>query len=139
MCSVYPPTLNTFLSTLVVDNDLSDPVGSRRFVLMSSQSPMLVLSNTPIPNATACAQQSNCHCIRPPWFHRKLLPFELSQNEQQLHLASKMGYNLFSTHNLQRTRVILVDLGSSLYDGWKGNSAAARSVKFVVNIRAHVD
>ncbi len=69
--------------------------------------------------------------IRPPWFNRPLLPPESERIQQEYIAAMQLGYNLRSSHNLQQTRVIIMDIGSAYYNNWEGDHSAASAKWFV--------
>ena len=114
---------------------------SKRFIALAAHHPMVVsfagqrrvdlkTCHRLAPGATVPADRE-CVYIRPPWFSRPLLPAESQRIASEYVAAVQRGRSLRASHNLRQTRVILMDLGSSYYDGWQGLQAAASAKWFV--------
>ena len=133
ICNTYPENLKNVVRGLPLDNQL-DLLQSKRAILLSHNSPMVVvrgnvrLDTSPSPCVASETQlDAPCRYIRPPFFHRPLFPIELAQHDTDVALAAELGMPLLTgAHNLRRSRVILMDLGASYYQGWKGIGTAAR-------------
>jgi hypothetical protein len=50
-----------------------------------------------------------------------------SRLERERLEAVRMGYNLRVSHNVRRSRVVLIDVGASYYNGWHGQGISPDS------------